>query len=37
MIWIYYLSYVFVLGMAISATGDKELELTHKIHLDDIN
>ena len=37
MIWIYYLSYVFVLGMAISATGDKELELTHKIELDDIS
>lgn len=36
MIWIYYLSYVFVLGMAISATGDKELELTHKIDLNDI-
>ena len=37
MIWVYYLSYVFVLGMAISATGDKELELTHKIDLEDIN
>ena len=36
MIWIYYLSYVFVLGMAISATGDKELELTHKIDIEDI-
>ncbi len=36
MIWIYYLSYVFVLGMAISATGDKELELTHKIELNDM-
>lgn len=35
MIWVYYLSYVFVLGMAISATGDKELELTRKINFND--
>lgn len=37
MIWLYYLSYVFVLGMAINATGEKELDLTTKIGLDDIN
>lgn len=36
MIWVYYLAYVFVLGMAISATGDKELGLTREIELEDI-
>ena len=36
MVWVYYLSYVFVLGMAISATEDKELDLTKKIEIDDI-
>lgn len=36
MIWVYFLSYVFVLGMAISVTGDKELELTKKISFNDL-
>ncbi len=34
LIWVYYLAYVFVLGMAISVTGDKDLDLTKKIELD---
>ena len=37
MIWVYYLAYVFVLGMAISATGDKDLNFTKQIELDDVN
>lgn len=36
MIWVYYLAYVFVLGMAISATSDKELNLTKQIELSDL-
>ena len=36
MIWVNYLAYVFVLGMAISATSDKELNLTKQIELSDL-